>query len=1102
MTTPKEIKTVPPPAAPTHPPLTCAALGEEAEPRAEAAVQQLHTLTSTSASTETHGPSILPTKVRILQAVASLDGKVKRKQEGLHKCREEMDKARQLEKEARQQELERQAQERARLELEQQEALQAKLVQRQEARAARRAKMASEEAEKRQVETSHEERFQEEMHLSLKEAVQELQRERRTDLETQVAEATARFDEDIEKARRDLEQEVEAAKAQVEAARIQRQQEKEKAPPTKEAMTHTPDLLVEKRHPGVGDMISSIYADNQRRAAEAHEESLSFIPYTSPEGRMAAAAQGGIPTYSVRTNEEWSNMAREVTGLADALYTEPSENPNFDKHMQHHAVIEPLVKEFVRDKNRKLKERWAELAEEYVVRTQVYSQAEHIHTKEKASEHKSVGGAGRQSIFGTKPSPSSSGSAISGGRSTNNPYRRARRGTTGGGGSGLGGSDVVRSEYEQEQIIAELTAKEAMEKRIKHGGSKLPRQICQLEKKLSANYIRTFSSHYVEDPLAEAEKHRITSVWTDMEKCIFLDRFLQHPKDFRKIASFLRNKTTRQCVQFYYDSKQSVPYKAALKEHLMRRKRKGDYATWDASIQAALSVGAVIRAGPNEEKPLIFSLPDSDCSYSTRHFHPMSREVFDAIDVSKLEVTEEALTSKKSKKRKKDQHTLFTLDKEQRKFLKSTTQDSLSSAKDQSSASELKRTASNISESLDVDKVMDASPARKVPQKWTAAEKRLFHETVEKHGKNWNKILATIGTKTLSQIKNYYYDHKKQFAKNRSGAKSDDDAPTGSGGVTSAAEDQPQTDGADSFAIDNNGGVDLSGIGLSSGDEGRRSVLSSAGIMSADEMMIDQGSLHGSHAMTSAADLWNQTQQALLTQQHLAAQLSSQEAHRLLQNQNQQQQQQQQQLANISNLFPWLNAAQVTAAQQVAAHQQHHHQQQAQQLQQQAAQQLAQAQAQQEGNALGVTHASVRDYLDATTQMQNALALRQAGHHGFSIDPSSHLRTLAMSNLAAGINPASLLGANAQALAQQLENSGSNQALQHHSTSTTEQQLQNLGLGGMLGYSTGGSQSAQSTVAAAAAALGLANYLGGENEPGDANNQGNMMDRNNQHPGY
>ena len=40
-----------------------------------------------------------------------------------------------------------------------------------------------------------------------------------------------------------------------------------------------------------------------------------------------------------------------------------------------------------------------------------------------------------------------------------------------------------------------------------------------------------------------------------MEKVIFLDKFMQFPKNFSKIASFLTNRSTKDCVRFYYDSK-------------------------------------------------------------------------------------------------------------------------------------------------------------------------------------------------------------------------------------------------------------------------------------------------------------------------------------------------------------------------------------------------------------------------------------------------------------------------------------------------------------------------------------------------------------------
>jgi hypothetical protein len=50
-----------------------------------------------------------------------------------------------------------------------------------------------------------------------------------------------------------------------------------------------------------------------------------------------------------------------------------------------------------------------------------------------------------------------------------------------------------------------------------------------------------------------------------MEKIIFLDKFMQFPNNFSKIAAFLTNRTTKDCVKFYYDSKTTIPYKSLLR---------------------------------------------------------------------------------------------------------------------------------------------------------------------------------------------------------------------------------------------------------------------------------------------------------------------------------------------------------------------------------------------------------------------------------------------------------------------------------------------------------------------------------------------------------
>ena len=225
-----------------------------------------------------------------------------------------------------------------------------------------------------------------------------------------------------------------------------------------------------------------------------------------------------------------------------------------------------------------------------------------------------------------------------------------------------------------------------------------------------------------------------------MEKCIFLDRFMQHPKDFRKIASFLRNKTVKDCVAFYYDSKQSVPYKTALKEHIMRRKRRGDYHMWDSTIQAALSCGATVTAGTSESKPLVFTLPASDKTYFTRNFHPLNHELLDSVNISASSVVPDmGSPQKEGRSRKRSSAPLFTLDPEQRKFLRATPQDvsdAKQKAEDEGISEGLDRSMSSSSfrnsECAERDSM---TPGRKPPQKWSASEKKLFADTVDQYGR-------------------------------------------------------------------------------------------------------------------------------------------------------------------------------------------------------------------------------------------------------------------------------------------------------------------------------------------------------------------------------
>jgi hypothetical protein len=496
------------------------------------------------------------------------------------------------------------------------------------------------------------------------------------------------------------------------------------------------DALPTMDAPGkMSSLISKILAQNQRTASEAHHDSLTAIPFF-PEG--------GKEDETNASYKEWSNRARRVTGIHDALYLEPKDLPMFEENNRTFLELAPRMKEIIRAKNNKLKSRWEDLANQYVTRQAIYKE-------ETGVDLESSGGyfSAAKPIEIEEPAPRG-----------NNPYRRPRRGISPG--------DVVRSEYEQEQIIAEIAAKEAMEKRIKEGGCALPRQRGLLERELFASYSNSFFGLRVDDMLADEEERRHINIWTDMEKCIFLDRFLHHPKDFRKIATFLRNKTTKDCIKFYYDSKKTVPYKHALKEFLLRKKRRGDIVPWDGTIQAVLAVGATVRAGNSAEKPLEISIPDNDFTYRTKSFHPMKLEVFNNLEESVLNAkhTDEAKKEHKSKR-----SNWFILDSASRKHLKHHDKEHHHQKRKQLPAglSDDDQEPKKIQRKNDMTSVHEepGKPEKRKhkPQKWKAEEKRLLYEALEKYGHDWNAISRTVGTRTDVQAKNYFHDNKEKITK-------------------------------------------------------------------------------------------------------------------------------------------------------------------------------------------------------------------------------------------------------------------------------------------------------------------------------------------------
>jgi hypothetical protein len=337
-------------------------------------------------------------------------------------------------------------------------------------------------------------------------------------------------------------------------------------------------------------------------------------------------------------------------------------------------------------------------------------------------------------------------------------------------------------------------------------------------------------------------------------------------------------------------------------------------------------------------------------------------------------------------------------------------------------------------------------------------------------GKNWSLLSSAIESKTMAQIKNYYYDHKKLFGRQRMGAHE---------GHVGDGEGNQDNDDQDSH-------------GPNSSDFEEEHEMSRPQHQSQLQHM---SAAESHHEQTLAnAELWAQAQ-LLKQQQEQAAQLSAhEEARRYMQSHTQQQQQV---LSSLSNMIPWMTAAQVAQAQVAALqqqHQQHHHHHLHHNAPQQGVREWDNDFLMRASNRTPPAPAADSSMFSPTAAFQNMLALRQshAGHQGFSVDAASQLRSMAALAGLNGMNTGNTMAAPSQGLSavdvDQLERA---RAILGYRAGPS------VHADGLAGLGSSSSANAAEALGLLANAVRRAEGNGGFNTDGHQGNPYN--DRNNQH---
>ena len=103
----------------------------------------------------------------------------------------------------------------------------------------------------------------------------------------------------------------------------------------------------------------------------------------------------------------------------------------------------------------------------------------------------------------------------------------------------------------------------------------------------------------LEDPTSEYKEHKNVNIWSEHEQDVFRDKYLQHPKNFVLIASYLEKKSVSDCIQYYYSAKKKENFKAQVKRRIRRPRAKGGGGGGGAVNNPAAAGGVLEVVGLN-----------------------------------------------------------------------------------------------------------------------------------------------------------------------------------------------------------------------------------------------------------------------------------------------------------------------------------------------------------------------------------------------------------------------------------------------------------------------------------------------------------------------
>ncbi|XP_023385757.1 nuclear receptor corepressor 1 isoform X21 [Pteropus vampyrus] len=321
-------------------------------------------------------------------------------------------------------------------------------------------------------------------------------------------------------------------------------------------------------------------------------------------------------------------------------------------------------------------------------------------------------------------------------------------------GAGLSAT-IARSEHEISEIIDGLSEQENNEKQMRQL-SVIPPMMFDAEQR-RVKFINM--NGLMEDPMKVYKDRQFMNVWTDHEKEIFKDKFIQHPKNFGLIASYLERKSVPDCVLYYYLTKKNENYKALVRRNYGKRR------------------------GRNQ---VCFNPED----FRQQIARPSQEEKVEEKEEDKAEKTEKKEEEKKDEEEKDEKEDSKDNTKEKDKTestVEETEEREQAMPRGRKTANSQGRRKGRITRSMTNEAAAASAAAAAATEepppplppppeprfllvstepvetsRWTEEEMEVAKKGLVEHGRNWAAIAKMVGTKSEAQCKNFYFNYKRR----------------------------------------------------------------------------------------------------------------------------------------------------------------------------------------------------------------------------------------------------------------------------------------------------------------------------------------------------